>query len=77
MFPVGKEGREVELTIRLPSADASPYVVMLNGKPVANPIYSGGDVQYKADGAAAELYKAGKVDCLIVSGSRRSPQSLM
>ena len=58
VFPVGKEGREVELTIRLPSADASPYVVMFNGERVANPLYSGGDELYTADGAAVSAVPA-------------------
>ena len=57
-FPVGKEGREVELTIRLPSADASSYVVVFNGEPVANPLYSGGDALYTADGAAVSAVPA-------------------
>ena len=58
VFPVGKEGREVELTIRLPSADASSYVVVFNGEPVANPLYSGGDALYTADGAAVSAVPA-------------------
>ncbi len=58
VFPVGTEGREVELTIRLPSVDASSYVAMFNGKPVANPLYSGGDVLYTADGAAVSAVPA-------------------
>ena len=57
VFPVGKEGREVELTIRLPSADVSPHVVKLNLKSVANPLYpaSGGSSLYTADGAAVSV----------------------
>ena len=58
VFPVGKEGREVELTIRLPSADASPYVVVFNGEPVANPLYSGGGALCTADGAAVSAVPA-------------------
>ena len=58
VFPVGKEGREVELTIRLPSADASPYVVMFNNEPVANPLYTAGDALYTADGAAVSAVPA-------------------
>ena len=58
VFPVGKDGREVELMVRLPSADVSPYVVMLNGKPVANSLYSSGDAIYTADGAAVSVVPA-------------------
>ena len=58
VFPVGKEGREVELTIRLPSVDASPYVVKLNEKTVANPLYSVGDSLYTADGVAVSAVSA-------------------
>lgn len=40
--PVGRDGREVELTVRLPSGAASPFVVALNGRRVANPLYAAG-----------------------------------
>ena len=55
--PVGKDGREVEFTVRLPSASASPYVAKLNGKPVDNPLYSAdcAPALYAADGAAVSV----------------------
>ena len=55
--PVGRDGREVELTIRLPSPAASPFVVTLNEKPVANPLYApGADASlYTAEGAAVSV----------------------
>ena len=54
--PVGRDGREVEMTIRLPSPAASPYVVKLNEKPVANPLYAEGEpVVFAAEGAAVSV----------------------
>ena len=55
--PVGRDGREVELTIRLPSPAASPFVVTLNEKPVANPLYAAeADASlYTAEGAAVSV----------------------
>ena len=41
VFPVGREGREMELTVRLPSPGASPCVVSLNGKRADNPLFAG------------------------------------
>ena len=56
VFPVGRDGREVELTVRLPSHVASPYVVKLNGKSVANPLCAeGASVIYAAEGAAVSV----------------------
>ena len=52
VFPVGKDGREMELTVRLPSPVASPHVVMLNERPVANPLYAADEASiYAAVGA--------------------------
>lgn len=54
VFPVSMEGREVELTIRLPSAAASSYVVSLNGSLAPNPIVHATDdpMFYVAEGAS-------------------------
>ena len=74
VFPVGRDGREVELTIRLPAPAASPYVVKLDARPVANPLYpdGGAPALYTADGAAVSVVPeawmaAHAADCVPVS----------
>lgn len=38
VFPVDRNGREVELTVRLPDAHSSTWVMKLDGREIANPL---------------------------------------